>query len=139
MAVMLALLTKSRKQNQPPKSSAKLIVPKRATDNASGQKPRARRIIPDRALDLATQGRAAAIHKEEFDKWELAILEIAKDRSLSPSQRKAAIAALRQRQRYEATTARKRYLETEKQIIKALRRTAKEAAKPPPPPTSPRR
>ena len=130
---MLALLRKQKPQITPPARTGK---PERA--KAKDTRPAAaRRIVPDRALDLATHGRAAAIYKEEFDKWELAILEIAKDRSLSPDQRKAAIAALRQRQKYEATTARKRYLETEKQKIRALRRAAKQATKSPP--ISPRR
>ena len=132
---MLALLRKQKPQADQPART-----PKPERGRAKETRPAARRIAPDRALDLATHGRAAAIFKEEFDKWEVSILDIAKDRSLSPEQRKAAIAALRQRQKYEATTARKRYLETEKQKIRVLRRAAKAATKDTPkPPTAPRR
>lgn len=65
--------------------------------------------------------RASAVAKEVFNKWQIQIEAIAKDLSLTPEQRAAAIMALRERQKEEASAARQRILEEERSIARALK------------------
>ena len=72
--------------------------------------------------DPLASGRAQAAFESVFAKYAAEIEAVEKDRSLSPDQRAAAIAALRQRQHHEASMARQRVLEEEQQNTKARRR-----------------
>lgn len=61
-------------------------------------------------------------YKQEFNKWQVLIDEIASNPHLTREKRAAAIAALRERQKVEATAVRKRIIKEEKQHTKAARR-----------------
>jgi hypothetical protein len=79
---------------------------------------------PQTEIDGATtpSGRAEAAYKEEFDKWQGSIEAIERNTSLSPAQRAAAIAAIRQQQHAAANGVRQRVVEEEKSTARAARR-----------------
>lgn len=85
-------------------------------------------------LDAAALGRAEAAYKSEFDKWQAQIDAVIADKSLSPDQRVTALAALRAKQQIEASGARKRVIEEERQRARAGRRAARSILNPWPAP-----
>ena len=64
-------------------------------------------------------------YQEEFNKWNGLIEEIASAPGLTKEQRQSAVAGLRLRQQAAAQGARRRVLDEEKGIAKAVRRAKK--------------
>jgi Ni,Fe-hydrogenase III component G len=75
-------------------------------------------------MDASALARAGAAYDSVMAIWQARIDAAATDPSLSPEQRAAAMVALRSRQHLEATAARQRIIEEEKQRVRAARRAA---------------
>jgi hypothetical protein len=97
-------------------------MPVRDKKKSEKRGPDPRPEIPEVEADSS---RADAAYQEEFDKWEGLIEAAAKDMGLSKDQRLGAVAALRLRQQMAAQGARKRVLEEEQAIARAIRRARK--------------
>jgi hypothetical protein len=76
-------------------------------------------------IDKSVFGRAQAAFDAEFAKWQMQIDVVSVDQSLSPDQRASALLALRTRQGIEASGARERIIEEEKQRVRAAKRAAR--------------
>ena len=113
----LATAEKQPQQQQP-------AIPQRDAHAIQRGKPQRSNNTPQAEADGGDMpsGRAEAAYKEEFDKWQGAIEAVERNTTLSPTQRAANIAALRQQQHAAANGARQRVLEEEKSTARAARR-----------------
>jgi hypothetical protein len=120
VAVLLSSITT---QAKPPAPASKTTI---RQDNRSAAPPPTG--SPDSALrhaagvDPNITGKAQAAFDAVMAKYAGAIEDAAKDPSLNPEQRAAAVASLRQRQQLEAAGERKKVMDAETQNARARRR-----------------
>lgn len=73
-------------------------------------------------FDATAISRAGAASAEESAKWQARIAATLADASLSPEQRAAAVASLRQQQQLAVKAVRRRIINEEKQRVRAAKR-----------------
>ncbi|MGB9151582.1 MAG: relaxase/mobilization nuclease domain-containing protein [Alphaproteobacteria bacterium] len=123
-ALTVLPVNKGKSQSPAPKSSdsRQQSKPIRHTKSTKGEKFAPRPEMPEVETD---SGRAEMAYQEEFNKWNGLIEEVASAPGLTKEQRQSAVAGLRVRQQAAAQGARRRVLDEEKGIAKAVRRAKK--------------